>query len=129
MPKLKRCGIIFTSSQNSSLYFLLVKGKVSGIWSFPKGCKNKNETDKMCAIRECKEETGVVVEEEKCGRYVVLGGNVYFIISSDKFDINQSLIQDKNEIGEARWVEKEELAKMECNKDLRRFLKKIDENK
>ncbi|KAJ9684604.1 hypothetical protein PVL29_016865 [Vitis rotundifolia] len=42
---------------------LLVKGWKGTSWSFPRGKKNKDEEDHMCAIREVKEETGFDVSK------------------------------------------------------------------
>ncbi|CAH8341518.1 unnamed protein product, partial [Eruca vesicaria subsp. sativa] len=43
---------------------LLVKGwKQSSSWSFPRGKKNTNEEDDVCAIREVLEETGFDVSK------------------------------------------------------------------
>lgn len=38
---------------------LLVFQEVSQLWSFPKGCKQGNETNNECWRRELKEETGI----------------------------------------------------------------------
>lgn len=47
---------------------LLVHQKESGFWGFPKGRLNaverENKNLAMCAVRELKEETGVVIEQE-----------------------------------------------------------------
>lgn len=42
---------------------LLVKGWKGTSWSFPRGKKNKDEEDHMCAIREVQEETGFDVSK------------------------------------------------------------------
>ena len=43
---------------------LIIKRSDIPIWEFPSGKKENNETFKQAAIRETKEETGLVVEIE-----------------------------------------------------------------
>ena len=40
---------------------LMVQSR-GNLWGLPKGTKKQNETDKECAIREVKEETGLMIE-------------------------------------------------------------------
>ena len=44
---------------------LVVQGRLSNKWSFPKGHGNKSETPLAAAIRELKEETGLVAAKYK----------------------------------------------------------------
>src|SRR3989338_126071 len=50
-------GVIFTIREGSP-YFLLLKGKTTGWWVFPKGHVEEGETLLEAAQREIKEETG-----------------------------------------------------------------------
>lgn len=41
---------------------LLLKRTDNGLWTIPTGGLEKNETIKECAVRECREETGIEIE-------------------------------------------------------------------
>ena len=108
MVKCKRCGIIFYFED----YLLVVRGRNSGIYSFPKGCKKFGETDAQCAIRECEEETGIKVSSINSSSFVKLSGNCYFLVkSSSLFPVNDTNIKDKNEIDKVEWIDRENLKK------------------
>ena len=98
--KTKRCGVIYMHIDNESkVWFLLVRGKKQGHLSFPKGSKQSEEMDKECAIRELKEETGINENPELLSQFVNINGNTYYtLISRNKFYLDQSKIEDKNEI-------------------------------
>ena len=53
-------AIIFTIKNNQILYLLLKHIKTGTHWGFPKGRIEENETEKEAAIREIKEETGLI---------------------------------------------------------------------
>ena len=52
-------GIVWREGQNSEPEFLLLLHKHGHYWSFPKGRKNKGESDLETARREIREETGI----------------------------------------------------------------------
>ena len=54
----KSCGVILYTIKNGKRHYLLIQSK-DGIVGFPKGHIEENESEKECAIRECKEETGI----------------------------------------------------------------------
>ena len=63
------CGIILYRKLDTQIEYFLVrpggpfyKKKENGIWSIPKGMIKDGETEKEAAIREFKEETGHLVE-------------------------------------------------------------------
>ena len=62
----KSCGCIII--ENSKV--LLVK-QIKGIWGFPKGHVEKDETELETAIREVKEETNIDVEVQEDKRYTM----------------------------------------------------------
>ena len=55
-------GVIIVSSSKRSL---IVQGRTSGIWSFPKGHITGSETSQECAMRETLEETGIDMTHHK----------------------------------------------------------------
>ena len=149
VPNCKRCGVIFVDIQTLSNYeppvsrensdnkfgwisnkkrvykihsFLVVRGKTSNIWSFPKGRTNFDEEDEnVCAERECHEETGICVNTKELPR-ITIGKNVYFIKHCRKEEFQKFVIHDDYEVGEVAWKTIGELRKYRCNKDLRAVL-------
>jgi 8-oxo-dGTP pyrophosphatase MutT (NUDIX family) len=57
---------------------LLVRGRLSKKWSFPKGHCKRQETDFECAKRELLEETGLSVDAEYSSYHKLKGGS-YFV--------------------------------------------------
>ena len=60
MKKEKSCGAVVFNNDNGIIKYLLVRNK-SGVYGFPKGHVENNETEEETAIREIYEETGVKV--------------------------------------------------------------------
>jgi len=146
----KRCGVIFVSSDNiknqkptfgkftnyvrfennnwrqpQPIYsFVVVRGKTSNIWSFPKGrMQSETESEEECASREVYEETGFKLQTVKNLPRIVIGKNVYFIYHTSKEVINNFTIYDNYEVGEVAWKTLDELKDLTCNKDIRAILK------
>lgn len=139
----KRCGVIFVHSENrrgidedwrwrknSRVFsFLVVKGRSSNIWSFPKGRMSDDDmldsaaSEEQCAIREVLEETGIILSSVSHMPRIVIGKNVYFICHTDKSEFSTFTIHDTYEVGEVSWKTVDQLREIKCNKDLRAILK------
>ena len=133
----KRCGVIFvdikTNPHSNSMEnfdkrklkihsFLVVKGKSSNIWSFPKGRTNYEEEDEnLCAERELFEETGIRISTKGLPK-IVIGRNIYFIKHTKKEEFQNFHIHDEYEVAEVSWKAIHELRTLVCNKDLRAVL-------
>lgn len=90
-------GAICLDSQGN---VLLVKGRKSQKWSFPKGHCKKGEKDIECARRELLEETGIQVPSEPVGFYKLRGGSYFiFTITSATF----LRVRDQWEIDDVSW--------------------------
>lgn len=97
---------------------LLVQGKGSNKWSFPKGHKKRNETSIACARRELWEETGIEAPNTHTAYYKMKGGE-YFVF---EFDTNcDTFIHDTVEIQKTEWVPLNELPTMDTNIDVSIF--------
>ena len=57
----KSCGAVVFTKENGKLQYLIIESK-EGIFGFPKGHIEGNETEKETALREISEETGLTVE-------------------------------------------------------------------
>jgi 8-oxo-dGTP pyrophosphatase MutT (NUDIX family) len=105
--------------------YLLVKGRESGKYSFPKGHIEPDETPIVCILRELYEETGIELVpsmstikmrdliKSKIGLYLHCETTVNF----------PTCPQDTNEIEEVGWYSKEELKKLPLNADAGYYLK------
>jgi 8-oxo-dGTP pyrophosphatase MutT (NUDIX family) len=108
-------GSIVITSDNK---ILLVKGRSSQKWSFPKGHMEGKETSLQCAIRELQEETGLCIASEPIAfkKYSAAG---YFIYSVN----NEARLfpKDTREVEEADWFTFEEVSKLNKNVDVSMF--------
>ena len=115
-------GIICSTDEKK---YLLVQGKRSGKWSFPKGHMEGRETALECALRELWEETGILLNDRVYRGTVKLSKNKdaknseYFVYN---VDTERTIsIQDPNEIIGAGWFSIEEIRNMYCNIDVTNF--------
>jgi mRNA-decapping enzyme subunit 2 len=110
--------------------YLLVKGRQSNKWSFPKGHRNRGELAIDCAIRELYEETGVNISRPTeypksfiFSRNKEGSGPEYFY-----FEIDEELethINDTREISDIGWFTIEDMEYMNGNIDITRFVKGV----
>ena len=105
---------------------LLVKGRSSGKWSFPKGHLNFNETGQECALRECIEETGILMKGKP---YMVkkLYAGEYFFYKTEYEEISPN--HDTNEISEVGWFTLEEMRSLKHNADIFNFVTRMNSGK
>lgn len=80
---------------------LLVRGRLGGKWSFPKGHKKRGESDLQCALRELWEETGIIPESDEPMRSYKLAKATYYFFSIEKECTPR--INDSNEIDMVEW--------------------------
>ncbi len=116
-------GIIIENTITNQ--YLLVKGRESGKYSFPKGHIEPNETPIECILRELYEETGIELIytmtsikmkdliKSKIGMYLHCETTVNFPTAT----------KDSNEIEEVGWYDKEEIRKLNLNADAGYYLK------
>lgn len=97
---IKKCGIIYMSDNDYK--FLLVLGKKSDKWGFPKGHMEYGEREEDTAIREFFEETGIKINLNELENKIRFKNNIYFKVKAKKYHGNFN-IQDTNEIMKAQW--------------------------
>lgn len=117
---LKVYGVICISRDNR---LLLVKGKRTGIWSFPKGHLKGNETSQQCALRELEEETGIVLKPETF--YLtrkLFAGEYFFYQVDDEFPVEP---KDTFEVSDGGWFSLEELPRLHCNADIVNLINRL----
>jgi len=99
---------------------LVIRGRKTGKWSFPKGHPEDNESELDAAIRETKEETGLLLNTWY-QQSLQLATGVYFIYNMKE---QQCSPLDTQEVTETRWVSLDTLKKMNVNVDVNTFLRK-----
>ncbi len=112
-------GGILQSSNNK---FLLVKGRHSGKWSFPKGHIEPGETALECVCREIKEETGFQMLPAPI-RCIPLKGGTYYLFWMPIEP--QPSPRDTNEIEEAGWFTAEEIRALTVNVGVSTFFNQV----
>ncbi|NDE13733.1 NUDIX hydrolase [bacterium] len=120
----KKCGIIFYHP--SADKYLLVLGKKSEKWGFPKGHQEKDETEEETAIRELFEETGIHVRREDLQTKTRFKNNIYFNVAT--VPTGSLGIQDTNEIVRLSWFSLPEmilLPKEKMNFGLKNWLSSV----
>lgn len=62
MKKEKSCGAVIFKREDDDIKVLLIKNRMGGRWSFPKGHVEYGETERQTALREVFEETGLKIQ-------------------------------------------------------------------
>jgi 8-oxo-dGTP pyrophosphatase MutT (NUDIX family) len=106
---------------------LLVRGRLSKKWSFPKGHCKRQETDLECARRELVEETGLVVDTAHSSYHKLKGGSYFVFPVSGRPCAN---FTDHREIELVQWWPLNCLPIADSNVDVsifRSLMRSIDE--
>jgi 8-oxo-dGTP pyrophosphatase MutT (NUDIX family) len=99
---------------------LLVQGKTTGKWSFPKGHKNDpDETALECAMRETWEETGLTLADNFL-EIIQLAAGKYFVYRLEEDPM--LMTYDKKEIMDMCWADLSALEKFNANCDIRSYI-------
>ena len=112
-------GGILQSSNNK---FLLVKGRHSGKWSFPKGHIEPGETALECVCREIKEETGFQMLPAPIQCVPLKGGTYYLFWMPVE---PAPCPRDTNEIEEAGWFTANEIRQLTVNVGVSTFFNQV----
>jgi len=120
-------GVILISFANHILEFLCVQA-ATGIWSFPKGHPNENESLIDCALRECVEEASLQLHDfkSKHKRWIKILNQIYFIDVIEDETITKSMDfhpKDKHEIQVCKWCTLEFLLTQDLNWALQQVVK------
>ena len=124
----RSCGCVVIDDDK----VLLIQQK-NGHWGFPKGHIEDNETERIAAMRETKEETNIDVEIED-GRiytenYITDKGNykevTYFVAKK----IDGTVKKQESEIKEVEWVPIHEAVDRLTFENTKNLLKKIIKDK
>lgn len=107
----------------NKIYVIIVRGRSSFKWGLPKGGIESNETHIECAMREIKEETGLMVNFNQNHKRVKIHSTYYYIIKLSRKYTNIDPI-DKDEIIDIKWIDINDIDKYNVNRELRDFSQK-----
>ena len=108
MTKEKSCGALVYRKQGEAVQLLVLKHRMGGHWSFPKGHVEEGETETQTALREVREETGLSIsllegfreQVSYSPRPGISKDVVYFL----GFAEDSRTTPQEEEISEIRWV-------------------------
>ena len=109
MTKEKSCGALVFRRDGERLDFLILKHRLGGHWSFPKGHVERGENETQTALREVKEETGLSIllmsnfrqKVSYSPRIGVSKDVVYFLGYAE----DSRTTRQEEEVSEIRWVD------------------------
>jgi 8-oxo-dGTP pyrophosphatase MutT (NUDIX family) len=109
MTKEKSCGALVFYKNGECIEILILKHRLGGHWSFPKGHVERNETERQTARREVFEETGIKITILEKFREMVsyspkpgVDKDVVYFIASAVDKVTRMQIE---EVSEIKWVE------------------------
>ncbi len=113
-------GAILRNQANNN--FLLVRGRHSGKWSFPKGHIEPAESHDQCIRREVKEEVGITLNQTPVGTF---HGRVGIYKEYALTEQIRPRPQDLEEIEAADWFSLEEIVALSLNVDASFYFSKV----
>jgi len=106
-PQISRkcCGIILVITTSTNQRVLNVRQRDSGYFGFPKGHMHPGESEVETAIRECLEETSILISKEtiKNSRRIKTNKHVYFLVEVYS-NVFPEVVIDNDEIISYKWV-------------------------
>jgi len=121
-----KAGVIMVSPDTKKILIVINRntmGPDNLKFGLPKGHVEKRELVSHCAMRELKEETGIVSRVFKTDKHIVISETTYFLVKAHEC-LSPSPM-DSNEIGDSRWVVWDDIMNTDCNRGLRLMRNKI----
>ena len=109
-------GSILISNRNR---ILLIKGRLTGKWSFPKGHSREGETELEAASRETYEETGHY-PPLTFDRIIHLATGTYYVYACNEFQTDP---RDVKEVVQTEWMDLNRIRSVSVNVDVNTFLR------
>lgn len=132
-----KAGVIMVSNDTQKILVVINKsnmGPENLKFGLPKGHAEKDATGRpeftqTCAMREFREETGLIVRIFKKDPRIVVSETTYYLVKAR--ECLEPSPQDNTEIGDSKWVTWDDIMSTDCNRGLRLIrdkLKKADSN-
>lgn len=114
-------GAVLISEDHETV---VIRGRQSGKWSFPKGHGNVSELPLQACVRELREETGIDLKGVKPDDELRFKAGTYFVFyMTKKPDLKP---EDKMEVMDSMWVPLNRLPFLVGNMDLTTFTRRVD---
>jgi 8-oxo-dGTP pyrophosphatase MutT (NUDIX family) len=98
---------------------VVIRGRQTGKWSFPKGHGSAYETPLEACVRELKEETGIQLKDVKPDDELRFKSGTYFVFYfQDRIELKP---EDTKEVMESMWIPLVRLPFLIGNKDINTF--------
>jgi len=105
---------------------VLIKGRQSGKWSFPKGHGLPRETPLEASVRELREETGIDMKGIIPDDEIRFNTGTYFVFfTKDRMKIEP---EDIKEVADSMWISANRMQFLRTNKDLNSFCRFVNIN-
>lgn len=121
-----KAGVIMVSPDTKKVLVVVNRnsmGPTNLKFGLPKGHIEGKEPVSHCAMRELKEETGLVSRVCKSDKRIVVSETTYFLVKAHR--CLDPVPQDNTEIGESHWAEWADVMSTDCNRGLRLIRDKI----
>lgn len=110
---LKKAGVILYDQKNNSVVLVMSK---NNLWGFPKGSLQNAETYTTGAVRELKEETGIVLTSNEIkmlrGPHIIKETNWYYLLHFPKKNVSIQYTKENDDANGIGWFN------LNCIKDL-----------
>ena len=105
---------------------VVIRGRQSGKWSFPKGHGTSNELPLEACLRELKEETGINLKGITPNDELRFKAGTYFVFYiQERLELNP---EDTKEVMDSMWVSLHRLPFLVGNMDLTTFCRRVNAN-
>ena len=129
--KLQKAGGLIVRIKDGNKEVLLISTN-NRRWAYPKGHLEKNESLEECALRECKEETGLdleIIEELPFLEYPNLGDGDKIIVHMYLMKVIGGELKKEFKSDKLRWVPVTEASRLLGYQNLLSYLKIIKDEK
>lgn len=127
LEKEKSCGCIVIKNNK----VLLIK-QVTGIWGFPKGHVEKDETEYETALREVKEETNldvkIISDKRYTMSYLTERGSYKQVVLFVANEIRGKIKRQEAEIDDIKWLNYEDALEIINFQNTKDILKEVSED-
>lgn len=127
LKKEKSCGCIVIKNNK----VLLIK-QVTGIWGFPKGHVEKDETEYETALREVKEETNldvkIISDKRYTMSYLTERGSYKQVVLFVANEIRGKIKRQEAEIDDIKWLNYEDALEIINFQNTKDILKEVSED-